>query len=63
MVGDKLADIALGQAVRAVTILVRTGYGAAIEREGKIMPDFVADSLADAAILIERRACSPRSLE
>ncbi|KAF0118684.1 MAG: histidinol phosphatase and related phosphatase [Rhodospirillaceae bacterium] len=63
MVGDKLADIALGQAVQAVTILVRTGYGAAVEREGKIMPDFVADSLADAAILIERRGYSPMSLE
>ena len=53
MVGDKLADIALGQAVKAVTILVRTGYSAGVEREGAIMPDFVADSLADAAIVIE----------
>ncbi len=53
MVGDKHADIALGRAVGAVTILVRTGYSATSEREGVIVPDFVADSLAEAAALIE----------
>lgn len=45
VIGDKAADIDLGKAVGAATILVRTGYGAETEREGACLPDIVADDL------------------
>lgn len=52
MIGDNHSDIELGQRVGAVTILVRTGYGARIEAEQKVRPDYVADDLLDAARII-----------
>jgi histidinol phosphatase-like enzyme len=53
VVGDKACDIDLGKAVGAKTILVRTGYGAQLEREGAVQPDWVAKDLPEAAELIE----------
>lgn len=55
VVGDKDVDIALGQAVGATSILVRTGYGAEHERKGTCRPDFVVDDLLAAAELIRKR--------
>ena len=52
MVGDKLSDVAAGQATGAAGVLVLTGYGRG-EWEyrppgGEIKPDHVADDLFDA---------------
>jgi D-glycero-D-manno-heptose 1,7-bisphosphate phosphatase len=50
MVGDKLDDVAAGQAAGVLSILVRTGLGIASEQKiGAVVPDYVADDLADAA--------------
>jgi D-glycero-D-manno-heptose 1,7-bisphosphate phosphatase len=46
VVGDKTCDVQTGQAVGARTVLVRTGYGRATEREG-ISFDYVLDALGD----------------
>ncbi|MCE9608519.1 MAG: HAD family hydrolase [Planctomycetia bacterium] len=55
VIGDKCADVELGQAVGATTVLVRTGHGLATERAGKCRADFTADDLCDAADWIESR--------
>lgn len=47
VIGDKAADVDLGRAVGATSILVRTGYGR--EHEAKCRPDHVADDLLAAA--------------
>lgn len=47
VVGDKEADIGLGQALGATTVLVRTGYGR--QHESRCRPDHVADDLRAAA--------------
>jgi D-glycero-D-manno-heptose 1,7-bisphosphate phosphatase len=47
VIGDKAADVELGHAVGAVSILVLTGYGR--EHEAKCRPDHVCDDLAQAA--------------
>ncbi len=49
VVGDREVDVEMGRAVGAATVLVRTGYGAAVEREKLCAPDCVADDLLDAA--------------
>lgn len=54
VVGDKVVDIDLGRRVGATTLLVRTGYGAQVEAEGKAGADHVVDTLWDAAQVIER---------
>ena len=54
VVGDKAVDIELGQRAGATTILVRTGYGAELEREGTVRPDYIVDDLEQAAQVIER---------
>lgn len=54
VIGDKPADIKLGQKIGAVTFLVRTGYGADFEKEGKLKPDFVVDDLKKAAEMIKK---------
>ena len=43
VIGDKPVDIGLGQALKARTILVRTGGGAQVEKEGAAAPDYVVD--------------------
>jgi D-glycero-D-manno-heptose 1,7-bisphosphate phosphatase len=52
VVGDKASDIELGRRLGATTLLVRTGYGAETERDGRADPDFVVDDLAQAAEVI-----------
>nr|WP_281241289.1 HAD family hydrolase [Roseospirillum parvum] len=46
VIGDKPADIGLGRAVGARTILVRTGYGAETEAAGIAHPD-APDAIVD----------------
>lgn len=48
-IGDKELDIGLGRNAGARTVLVRTGYGEAVEKEMTIKPDIVAENLLDAA--------------
>ena len=55
VVGDREADVELGNSVGATTILVRTGYGAKMEEDGACTPDYVADDLLDAARWIIKR--------
>lgn len=55
LIGDKLSDIQFGRNIGAVTILTRTGYGAAGEPEGGVSPDYVVDDLIGAARIIARR--------
>lgn len=49
VIGDRDADIGLGKAVGAATILVRTGSGRETEAAGRVTPDYVAEDLLDAA--------------
>jgi len=49
MIGDKPADVELGRAINARTILVRSGYGTKAEQNGECEPEFIADDLLDAA--------------
>jgi D-glycero-D-manno-heptose 1,7-bisphosphate phosphatase len=52
VIGDKASDIALGQGFGATTLLVRTGYGAQVERDGTVTPDHVVHGLGDAPSII-----------
>jgi D-glycero-D-manno-heptose 1,7-bisphosphate phosphatase len=58
VIGDKPCDIDLGRAVGAVTLLVRTGYGAQVEAAGNANSDYVIDDLLQAAPIIERQLIS-----
>jgi D-glycero-D-manno-heptose 1,7-bisphosphate phosphatase len=53
VIGDKPADIEMGQRVRATTFLVRTGYGAEFVGDPTVNPDYVADDLWVAAQTIQ----------
>ena len=53
VIGDKAADIGLGRAIGAATILVRTGWGADHERDRTCSPDAVVDDLAAAVDWME----------
>ena len=55
VVGDREADILLGDAIGASTVLVRTGHGREVEEVDEVTPDYVADNLFDAAQWIIRR--------
>jgi D-glycero-D-manno-heptose 1,7-bisphosphate phosphatase len=59
VIGDKECDVELGQRAGATTILVRTGYGDDVDRDGSVSPDYVADDLAEAAGIIERLIAPP----
>jgi phosphoheptose isomerase len=52
VIGDKPADIEMGRACGATTVLVRTGYGRKWEQDG-LQADIVADDLAAAAERIQ----------
>jgi len=58
VIGDKPCDIELGQREGATTLLVRTGYGAQVEAEQTAQPDYVVDSLTDAARAIQSQLAS-----
>lgn len=56
MIGDKCADMGLGRAVGAATILVLTGKGEIHRPRCEGDTDFVAADLAEAAAIIESQA-------
>ena len=49
VIGDKPSDIELGRRMGAATILVRTGYGDQVAKEGTANPSYTADNLIEAA--------------
>jgi D-glycero-D-manno-heptose 1,7-bisphosphate phosphatase len=53
VVGDMASDVALGRALGATTLLVRTGHGQATLARGEARPDHVVDDLGAAARHIE----------
>jgi len=53
VVGDMASDVALGRAIGATTLLVRTGHGAATLARGEARADYVVDDLQAAAERIE----------
>jgi D-glycero-D-manno-heptose 1,7-bisphosphate phosphatase len=55
VVGDKEADVGLGHAVGAKTVLVRSGYGRQHERDTRA--EFIADDMAAAVDLILGNRC------
>lgn len=56
VVGDKASDIECGRRAGTRTILVRTGYGAALERDpGLAAPDYIANDAPDAVRWLLRR--------
>ena len=66
VVGDKIADVGLGRAAGARSILVKTGYGVAeLQRHGGAIPGaaYVAEELMDAVhwILTEAEPTGPRA--
>lgn len=50
VIGDKASDINLGKGLRIKNIMVKTGYGN--QEINKVIPDFTADDLAQAAEII-----------
>lgn len=52
VVGDHLADLGMGRAIGATTILVRTGHGIEAESAAGDLADHVADDLGDAVAII-----------
>ena len=54
VIGDKSCDIQLGQQVGAKTFLVRTGYGAEVAKDASLKPDYVVDSLKEAAHIVKQ---------
>jgi D-glycero-D-manno-heptose 1,7-bisphosphate phosphatase len=54
VIGDKLSDIEMGCRVGAMTMLVRTGYGAQVASEHKVAPDYIVDDLPAAVEVIDR---------
>lgn len=52
VIGDHLADLGMGRAIGATTILVRTGHGADAEANAGDLADHVADDLAGAVAII-----------
>ncbi len=53
VIGDKAADIDLGKAIGAKTVLVRTGWGTDHEKGKTCEPDAIVDDLAAAVRWIE----------
>ncbi|MDJ0765723.1 MAG: HAD family hydrolase [Myxococcota bacterium] len=53
VIGDNICDIELGIAVKARTILVRTGYGKELAVDIHRTADWVVDDLKGAAMVIE----------
>lgn len=53
VIGDKALDIELGQKMRATTFLVRTGYGAKVEKQNLVKPDHTVDDLLQASDIIK----------
>jgi D-sedoheptulose 7-phosphate isomerase len=54
VIGDNFSDIGLGQAVGATTLLVRTGYGEQVVKDGAATPDYIVAGIWEAAQVIQR---------
>ncbi len=54
VIGDKTADIEMGQKISATTFLVRTGYGAQIAARQDITVDYIVDDLPGVVEVIRR---------
>lgn len=54
VVGDRRSDIQLGQAIGATTFLVTQGYGQDFVNDPETQPDFIVDTLEEAAVIIEK---------
>ena len=54
VIGDKASDIEMGCRVGALTMLVRTGYGAQVASEQKVAADYIVDDLPAAVEVIGR---------
>jgi D-glycero-D-manno-heptose 1,7-bisphosphate phosphatase len=52
VIGDKVSDIEMGRQVRALTILVRTGYGGQVAAEQTVAADYIVDDLPAAVEVI-----------
>lgn len=59
VVGDMASDVALGGALGATTLLVRTGHGAETLARGEARPDHVVADLREAAQRIESLLTEP----
>jgi D-glycero-D-manno-heptose 1,7-bisphosphate phosphatase len=59
VVGDMASDVALGRALGATSLLVRTGHGAETLARGEARPDHVVDDLREAAQRIETLLTEP----
>lgn len=59
VVGDKRSDVDLARALGIPAVLVTTGYGAAELAAGRVRPDYVVQSLVEAADVV-RRISGPR---
>ena len=59
VVGDMASDVALGRALGATSLLVRTGHGAATLAQGVARPDHVVEDLREAAQRIEALLMEP----
>lgn len=55
VIGDKALDIELGEAMKATTFLVRTGYGAAVEKENNVAADYIVDDLLEVSDIIRQQ--------
>jgi D-glycero-D-manno-heptose 1,7-bisphosphate phosphatase len=53
LVGDKRSDLEMGRTVGAVTILVKTGYGARLDETARGYADFIVEDLTAAAGIVE----------
>lgn len=53
VIGDKALDIEMGKNMGATTFLVRTGYGAEVEKQNVVEPDYIVDDLLEATEIIE----------
>jgi phosphoglycolate phosphatase-like HAD superfamily hydrolase len=56
MIGDHASDMAMGRAVGATTIQVRTGHGERYAQEAAPFTDHRAEDLWCAALIVERLA-------
>lgn len=54
VIGDKLSDMEMGRRVGALTILVRTGYGAQVAADQRVQSDYIVDDLPAAVEVIGR---------
>ena len=62
VIGDNVCDIELGKRVGAMTFLVRTGHGAWVIAETKVIPNYIVDDLSETARILQRIIPSDSSL-